>query len=1212
MIACFHIIRQQQVQRRRRLIHGNINNNLNHLPLLLNQNNQQQPAILPSITTNIQIALYHYLSSTSVTILDSPVSTSTTTIYTLIQQHVIRNSSSNLFQHLLLQRRNLSAATSSVLPFSIYQTTTIASTSTSLHQCRYGARYTPLQLINGIHSNHPTPFNTTNSLSRFFAISSGRGGRGGSFGRGDGRVGGFGRGGGRGDGSGRGRGRGGADIRGRGEGRGGGGGGRGRGRDGQFGRGQGRGTFTRNNSGRTFSGRGGSSGRGRGRSSPPSVNFSNTDSNENRKKGKFQRWSNDSDRQLLNDKRNSKFNNYSSDGDSSTTKRVKRRWTDEEKRIAAERRGASGGNSRGSSPNSERSRRKFDDSFPDNRKGDSNNSFSADTSNTISGRRSRQRVFRVTDEDALYNKIQQRASTTSPIKRRHQQPQQQVGQRARSQSMDERPINHSTSSIRGQRQVEQQDYRRKDKEKTKRDSVDQSKQIRNNRKDVDVKESVRTKIFQDDLPKGTPVFYDDDDEADDDFSSDSDDDSNTSDSDSDSDFLNTEEDEEEEEEFDDDPTNNEQSQPRRHQQLQQQQPSVRTELRQQSRRLPGQHQRRPSDTNDNINREAALAVVPQKAMLEFVRGGAKGEEFVPKKFIMTPTTFNAPVIITCHPGLEDVLSAECEALGIDHTKIPGRGVQLVPTSSSTPETTIKKKRADKNNSKNNVYENEFTFHTMDDIYRCALYLGSATNISIQLSPDSFRCRALGELERKVQTYIPWKEIINQITDSDYDSLRFKIKSSSTKSRLLHTTAIRGKVLNGIYAALGIEPPQDDDDIDNSTEAPNNNSKNSRTIISLVVQFDRDKANISIEAYTTPLHQRNYRLEVGKAPLREDIAYSLLYSAGWKPSWTTKSKLSKRRRKYVATEPIDIAYTSLMDPFCGSGTIPIEAAAMISGLPPGRLHKAPFDGTIWYDEQKWNDSILESLQQSARVDTSHVKIYASDRDAGIINAVKANAQRAGVIDIISDIRHCSFSAHPQFESTSTSPTGSESYVGQESEINSTLSPGDSPTTTDQVDIGREEKVLLISNLPFGRRISPIKTPENASDKKRKVFLHTSLLPMYQKLATTVKNFANPDASQVGSKKEKKKNKKEDATPQEESDTTISPPQDQQVQQQRSKRSMDVVLLTNDPSLLIRSGFIKHSDVDESQETNEAGKSTVLKTSHGGIKVHGIIYKNQSKS
>ena len=86
---------------------------------------------------------------------------------------------------------------------------------------------------------------------------------------------------------------------------------------------------------------------------------------------------------------------------------------------------------------------------------------------------------------------------------------------------------------------------------------------------------------------------------------------------------------------------------------------------------------------------------------------------------------------------------------------------------------------------------------------------------------------------------------------------------------------------------------------------------------IVVRLVDDKCTVSVDSSGELLHKRGYRLAVAKAPLRETLAAALLMASGWDTS------------------------APLLDPFCGSGTIPIEAALMRLGLPPGLNRRFAF-------------------------------------------------------------------------------------------------------------------------------------------------------------------------------------------------------------------------------------------------------------------------------
>jgi putative N6-adenine-specific DNA methylase len=132
--------------------------------------------------------------------------------------------------------------------------------------------------------------------------------------------------------------------------------------------------------------------------------------------------------------------------------------------------------------------------------------------------------------------------------------------------------------------------------------------------------------------------------------------------------------------------------------------------------------------------------------------------------------------------------------------------------------------------------------------------------------------------------------------------------------------------------------------------------------------------VSADSSGALLHFRGYRQELAKAPLRETLAAAVLLGAGWTGD------------------------TPLTDPMCGSGTIPIEGALIARRMAPGRARTFAFQRWPNVDSKMWN-ALIDSAR-AAELPISPVEIVGADRDAGAINAAKANAERAGVAaDII---------------------------------------------------------------------------------------------------------------------------------------------------------------------------------------------------------------------
>lgn len=141
-------------------------------------------------------------------------------------------------------------------------------------------------------------------------------------------------------------------------------------------------------------------------------------------------------------------------------------------------------------------------------------------------------------------------------------------------------------------------------------------------------------------------------------------------------------------------------------------------------------------------------------------------------------------------------------------------------------------------------------------------------------------------------------------------------------------------------------------------------------------------DVSLDAADGPLHERGYRTEAGEAPLRETVAAAMLLQAGYHEAI---------RR---GAPPI------LVDPFCGSGTIAIEAALMCAGGGP-RVSTAPLPCEKWpwfppvpREASRGDAPLLPPVDSGAPV-----RILASDSDEGIVQIARKNADRAGVSDRI---------------------------------------------------------------------------------------------------------------------------------------------------------------------------------------------------------------------
>jgi putative N6-adenine-specific DNA methylase len=232
--------------------------------------------------------------------------------------------------------------------------------------------------------------------------------------------------------------------------------------------------------------------------------------------------------------------------------------------------------------------------------------------------------------------------------------------------------------------------------------------------------------------------------------------------------------------------------------------------------------------------------------------------------------------------------------------------------------------------------------TLEDIYRANLCLRTTSRVLVRLG--EFGAKGFDEYKKKV-IRLPWEKYLKPGTF-------FQVKVTCRKSRLYHSAAVARETAAVLQDTLRIIPSQ----IGQSAGQL------------ILVRILHDHCTISIDSSGELLHRRGYRYQTAKAPLRETLAAGLLIASGW-------DKISP-----------------LIDPFCGSGTIPIEAAMISRGIPPGKNRLFAFMDWPGYDP-----SFYESIKaEASRMEKGEcASIFAYDRDAGAISGANANAQRAGV-------------------------------------------------------------------------------------------------------------------------------------------------------------------------------------------------------------------------
>ena len=234
----------------------------------------------------------------------------------------------------------------------------------------------------------------------------------------------------------------------------------------------------------------------------------------------------------------------------------------------------------------------------------------------------------------------------------------------------------------------------------------------------------------------------------------------------------------------------------------------------------------------------------------------------------------------------------------------------------------------------------------------------------------FRALTFAELEKKARN-IPWERVLSS-------GQRVTLRVTCRKSRLYHSDAVAERLARDLKARVGAEVGASERDADDTDPASDDTQL-------IIVRFDHDHCTVSADSSGAHLHQRGYRTAVTEAPVRETLAAALVIASGWDH-----------------TSP-------LMDPFCGSGTIPIEAAMIAARIAPGRNRQFRFRQWPKFEPGIWKQ-LLAAAKRREKLDAVPV-ILGSDRAAAAIRAATENAERAGVSDAVKFDRVDALRAEP---------------------------------------------------------------------------------------------------------------------------------------------------------------------------------------------------------
>jgi len=252
-----------------------------------------------------------------------------------------------------------------------------------------------------------------------------------------------------------------------------------------------------------------------------------------------------------------------------------------------------------------------------------------------------------------------------------------------------------------------------------------------------------------------------------------------------------------------------------------------------------------------------------------------------------------------------------------------------------------------------VEDGRITFEgDAEAICRANVFLRSAERVLLLVG--RFKATTFEELFQGIKA-LPWEEYIPQ------DGKFWVKKASSIKSKLFSPSDIQSiakkaivERLKGIYKTDWF--------------------KEDGAAYPIRIFLLKDEVMVALDTSGDSLHKRGYRLQTSKAPITETLAAALIMLTPWK------------------------ADRILVDPFCGSGTFPIEAAMIAANIAPGMNRE--FTAEAWTNiipKQLWYETVLEA-EDMVNTDIT-VDIQGYDLDGEVVKAARENARRAGVDHLI---------------------------------------------------------------------------------------------------------------------------------------------------------------------------------------------------------------------
>ncbi|MDF0727882.1 class I SAM-dependent RNA methyltransferase [Cytobacillus sp. S13-E01] len=239
------------------------------------------------------------------------------------------------------------------------------------------------------------------------------------------------------------------------------------------------------------------------------------------------------------------------------------------------------------------------------------------------------------------------------------------------------------------------------------------------------------------------------------------------------------------------------------------------------------------------------------------------------------------------------------------------------------------------------------------ICRSNLWLRTADRVKIKIG--EFKATSFDELFEKTKA-LNWGDFLPE-------NAEFPVIGKSVKSQLFSVSDCQSIVKKAVV-----------ENLKKHYKKQTNWLEESGPFFRIEIALLKDVATLTIDASGSGLHKRGYRVGQGEAPIKETLAATLIKLTNWTPD-----------RPFV-------------DPFCGSGTIPIEAALIGQNIAPGFNRGFASEEWDWIGKSIW-DEARQEVEDLAKYDQP-LDIMGLDIDHRMIQVSKDNAEEAGFTELLS--------------------------------------------------------------------------------------------------------------------------------------------------------------------------------------------------------------------